>query len=68
MSSTETEGRQALTAGLVCYFLWGLLPLFFHLLARLGVGAFEIMAHRTLWAVIWAAVLVEKIQLLNAGI
>ena len=58
MSSTETEGRQALTAGLVCYFLWGLLPLFFHLLARLGVGAFEIMAHRTLWAVIWAAVLV----------
>jgi chloramphenicol-sensitive protein RarD len=52
------EGRAALTAGLVCYGLWGFLPLYFHLLGGMGVGSAEMIAHRILWAVFWAAGLV----------
>jgi chloramphenicol-sensitive protein RarD len=37
-----------------CYLLWGFLPLYFHLLSGLGVGSWEMIAHRTLWAAPWA--------------
>ncbi len=50
--------RQALAAGVGAYFLWGFLPLYFHLLAGMGVGSYEMIAHRTTWAVIWAFMLV----------
>lgn len=52
------ETRQALAAGVGAYLIWGFLPLYFHLVAGYGVGAAEIIAHRTLWGVIWAFVLV----------
>lgn len=55
MSETgEREARGALIAGLVAYGLWGFLPLYFHLLGKLGVGTGEMIAHRTFWAVFWA--------------
>ena len=55
MSETgEREARGALIAGLVAYGFWGFLPLYFHLLGKLGVGTGEMIAHRTLWAVFWA--------------
>lgn len=42
--------KAAFAAAVVCYSFWGLVPLFFLLVTRQGPGAFEIMAHRTLWA------------------
>lgn len=52
------EGRAALTAGLVCYGIWGFLPLYFHALSGMGVHPAEMIAHRTLWSVFWALGLV----------
>lgn len=52
------EARTALIAGIGCYVIWGVLPLYFHLLAVLGVGSWEMIAHRTLWAAPWALLIV----------
>nr|WP_205690055.1 EamA family transporter RarD [Caulobacter sp. SLTY] len=52
------EGRSALFAGLGAYGIWGFLPLYFHLLSGLGVSNGEMIAHRTLWSVFFAAALV----------
>lgn len=41
----------ALAVGAGCYVIWGIVPLAFQVMGRLGVGAWEILAHRTLWAV-----------------
>lgn len=56
--STQNESRSAYIAGVACYSLWGFLPLYFHLLANLGVTSWEMIAHRTLWSVLWAGGLV----------
>jgi chloramphenicol-sensitive protein RarD len=40
----------ALAAGAVCYMIWGIVPLAFQVMGRLHIGAWEILAHRTLWA------------------
>jgi chloramphenicol-sensitive protein RarD len=54
LNKSPDEARTALIAGVGCYLLWGFLPLYFHLLANLGVGSWEMIAHRTLWAAPWA--------------
>jgi len=54
LKEAPDEGRTALIAGVGCYLLWGFLPLYFHLLSILGVGSWEMIAHRTLWAAPWA--------------
>jgi chloramphenicol-sensitive protein RarD len=56
--SSSTENRSAYLAGAGCYVLWGFLPLYFHLLSKLGVGSWEMIAHRSLWSVLWAGGLV----------
>lgn len=56
--SSSTESRSAYIAGVACYSLWGFLPLYFHLLSTLGVSSWEMIAHRTLWSVLWAGGLV----------
>lgn len=53
-SASGGEPRQALAAGFGAYFIWGFLPLYFHVLNGFGVGSAEMIAHRTLWAVAWA--------------
>lgn len=45
------EARQALVAGVVCYLIWGFVPLYFQLLGQAGAGSAEILAHRTVWGV-----------------
>jgi chloramphenicol-sensitive protein RarD len=50
--------RSALIAGAGCYILWSGLSLLFMALARRGVGSWEILAQRCLWALPWAAWLV----------
>lgn len=60
MSQAESGGetRLALTAALVCYFIWGIVPLVFQAMGRLGVSPWEILANRTVWAVPVALVFV----------
>jgi chloramphenicol-sensitive protein RarD len=49
-STAPGEPRLALTAGVGCYLIWGLVPLVFQLLGRLGASPWEILAERTVWA------------------
>jgi chloramphenicol-sensitive protein RarD len=51
----------ALAAGISCYTLWGVIPLLFQLLGRMGASPWEILGERTLWSapaalgfVLWA--------------
>ena len=50
--------RRGLIAGLVCYTLWGFLPLLFDAAEHSGAGAFEIVAWRTIWSLPLAIALV----------
>jgi chloramphenicol-sensitive protein RarD len=56
--SSVPDSKPAYLAGVACYGLWGFLPLYFHLLHQLGVGSWEMIAHRTMWSVLWAGGLV----------
>jgi chloramphenicol-sensitive protein RarD len=54
----DENSRQALYTGIFCYLLWGLTPLVFIAMGRAGASAWEIVAHRALWAAPWAGLLV----------
>lgn len=51
------SGR-ALAAGAGCYLIWGVVPLVFQTMGHLGISHWEILAHRTVWAVPVALVFV----------
>jgi chloramphenicol-sensitive protein RarD len=57
-SSDPTGPRNALIAGIACYFMWGFIPLVFQAMHAVGADPFEIMAHRTVWSVPLALLLV----------
>jgi len=42
------EDKKGLVYGFLCYFIWGLFPLYWRLLD--SVDSFEILAHRMLWS------------------
>lgn len=50
-STSDGDARLALGAGAACYVIWGLVPLAFQVIGRMGVGPFEFVAHRALWSV-----------------
>ena len=50
----ETSNRQGITAALGAYVLWGLLPVYFKLLQQ--TSAFEILAHRVVWSVVFMVI------------
>lgn len=50
--------RRALLSAFACYSLWGLMPLLFMGQAQAGFDSLEILAHRTVWAVGVAGLLV----------
>lgn len=52
------QGRAALLSAFACYALWGVMPLLFMGQAAVGFDALEILAHRALWAVAVAGLLV----------
>ncbi len=56
--SASGETRLALTAGIACYLIWGFVPLVFQAIGAMGVGPWEILAHRILWSVPTALVFV----------
>lgn len=53
-----SEARLALTAGVGCYLIWGFVPLVFQAIGALGVGPWEILAHRIVWSIPTAALFV----------
>ena len=55
MSSDHGVSRAGLLFGLGAYLLWGVMPLYFKLLA--AVPATEIVGHRIIWSVLFLAVL-----------
>jgi chloramphenicol-sensitive protein RarD len=55
---SDGDSRSGLIAGLFCYSIWGFLPLYFHLLGAMGVGVWEMVGERLLWAFPWALGLV----------
>ncbi|WP_421936810.1 EamA family transporter RarD [Phenylobacterium sp.] len=57
MTASPRSGR-ALTAGLSCYLIWGFVPLVFQAIGALGVGPWEILAHRIVWSIPTAALFV----------
>jgi chloramphenicol-sensitive protein RarD len=52
----QAHPRTGFALGLLAYALWGVLPIYFKLLA--GVPAFDIVAHRVLWSLPFLALLV----------
>lgn len=46
----DRPNNTALTAGLLCYLIWGFVPLAFQVIGRLGVGPWETLAQRTIWS------------------
>lgn len=56
--ASSNDGRAALIAGVACYAIWGVIPLAFQQMGRLGADAWEIMGHRAVWGALGAAVLV----------
>lgn len=62
--STETvadepeaeRGRNGITAALTAYLLWGVMPVYFKLVA--SVAALEVLAHRIVWAVPFGALII----------
>lgn len=60
--STPVEGRirTGILCGLGAYGAWGLFPLYWPLLAR--AGAVEILAHRIIWALVFAIVLTALLR------
>lgn len=57
-STPGGEARLALGAGVACYTIWGFVPLVFQAIGALGVGPWEILAHRIVWSVPTAALFV----------
>lgn len=68
-STASNETRTAVCAGVLCYLIWGFVPLAFQQMAHVGAPPWEIMAHRAVWGVVWALVLVllakQGAQILN---
>ena len=52
------EARAALGAAVGCYVLWGFMPLLFMGMAAQGFDSLEILAHRAVWSVAVAGLLV----------
>lgn len=53
-----SSGQAALVAAVGCYVMWGFMPLLFMAQAAHGFDAVEILAHRALWALPIAGLLV----------
>lgn len=56
-SPRPPEARTALIAGISCYAMWGVIPLVFQAMGRTGADAWEIMAHRMVWSLLFAGAL-----------
>jgi len=58
MSSLTSRLSSPISLAIICYLIWGFVPLFYIPIHNFGGGAVEIIAHRSLWSVVWAGGLV----------
>lgn len=56
--TAAAEQKKAVIAGLLCYLMWGGVPLVFQAIHAVGPGAWEIMAHRIVWGAAAAGIYV----------
>lgn len=56
------EARAAVWVAVLCYTLWGLIPLFFLAVAKQGVGPYEQVAQRSFWGLGFAGLLVLAVR------
>lgn len=56
VETPEQRARNGVIAGLVAYFMWGVLPVYFKLVAE--VTSMEVLAHRIVWAVPFGAMII----------
>lgn len=56
MRTSSTADTDGLVLGVGAYTLWGVLPLYIHLLK--GVPALQVLAHRVLWSLVLLAVII----------
>jgi chloramphenicol-sensitive protein RarD len=49
-AAAPAESRRALVAGIVCYLIWGALPILFFAMGKAGASSWEIVGQRVLWA------------------
>jgi chloramphenicol-sensitive protein RarD len=60
MESPEKRARDGIVSAFIAYFLWGVLPLYFIVVK--DVPAFEVLAHRIIWAVPFGALIIHLRQ------
>ncbi|MBO9621602.1 MAG: EamA family transporter RarD [Sphingomonas sp.] len=60
MQSSASPGRAGLLLGAAAYALWGVLPLYIHLLQQ--VPALQVLAHRVLWSVLLLALVIVALR------
>ena len=58
MTTDTPNPRLPVLLAVACYFIWGVVPLFYAPIHAFGGGAIEIIAHRSVWAFAWAGGLV----------
>lgn len=58
MNPPTVDPRPAFLAGVACYVLWGVSPLLYQAIGRVGPDAWEITGHRAVWSVLLAGLLV----------
>ncbi len=56
MSTLERDVRDGVAAGLLAYFMWGFLPVYFKVVG--SVLPLEVIAHRVMWAVPFGAIII----------
>jgi chloramphenicol-sensitive protein RarD len=61
MSTVDADrAREGVICGILAYGLWGLIPLYFKLVAQ--VPALEVLAHRVLWSLVLLAAVVTLLR------
>lgn len=58
MTTDTPNPRSTVLLAVLCYVIWGVVPLFYAPIHAFGGGAIEIIAHRSVWAFVWAGGLV----------
>lgn len=57
-ASPSARSGPALGAGILCYFIWGFVPLAFQAIHAFGVGPWETLSQRIVWSIPTAGLLV----------
>lgn len=52
----ENQSKNGIICGLLCYFIWGVLPIYWKQLNN--VGAYEILANRFIWSIFFVGLII----------